>query len=139
MPERRHQRGLLDTSVVIALSSIDASQLPEEGAISAITFAELSAGPHATDDLEERARRQDRLQRVETTFDPIPFDGAAARAYGRVYATVVAAGRKARGRRALDLLIAATALALELPLYTCNPDDLAGLGDLVQVVAVASV
>jgi len=125
--------------VVIALSSIDASQLPEEGAISAITFAELSAGPHATDDLEERARRQDRLQRVETTFDPIPFDGAAARAYGRVYATVVAAGRKARGRRALDLLIAATALALELPLYTCNPDDLAGLGDLVQVVAVASV
>ncbi len=125
--------------MVIALSSIDASQLPEEGAISAITFAELSAGPHATDDLEERARRQDRLQRVETTFDPIPFDGAAARAYGRVYATVVAAGRKARGRRALDLLIAATALALELPLYTCNPDDLAGLGDLVQVVAVASV
>jgi predicted nucleic acid-binding protein len=136
VPERRHPRGLLDTSVVIALSSIEASQLPEEGAISAITFAELSAGPHATDDLEERARRQDRLQRVETTFDPIPFDGAAARAYGRVYATVLAGGRKARGRRALDLLIVATGLAQGLPLYTCNPGDFAGLGDLVDVVPV---
>src|ERR1700730_6441183 len=136
--ERRHPRGLLDTSVVIALSRVSSSLLPEEGAISAITFAELSAGPHATEDLEERARRQDRLQRVETTFDPIPFDGAAARAYGRVYASVAAAGRKARGRRALDLLIAATALALELPLYTCNPADFAGLGDLLEVVTVSS-
>jgi predicted nucleic acid-binding protein len=124
--------------VVIALSGVPSSQLPEEGAISAVTFAELSAGPHATEDVEERARRQDRLQRVETTFDPIPFDGAAARAYGRVYASVAAAGRKARGRRALDLLIAATALALELPLYTCNPADFAGLGDLLEVVAVSS-
>jgi predicted nucleic acid-binding protein len=138
VPERRHQRGLLDTSVVIALSSIEASQLPEEGAISAITFAELSAGPHATEELDERARRQDRLQRVETTFDPIPFDGAAARAYGRVYASVVAAGGKARGRRALDLLIAASALALELPLYTCNPADFASLGDLLEIVIVNS-
>ena len=124
--------------MVIALSRVSSSLLPEEGAISAITFAELSAGPHATEDLEERARRQDRLQRVETTFDPIPFDGAAARAYGRVYASVAAAGRKARGRRALDLLIAATALALELPLYTCNPADFAGLGDLLEVVTVSS-
>ena len=129
---------MLDTSVVIAMSRIPSSQLPEEGAISAITVAELSAGPHATDDLEERARRQDRLQRVETTFDPIPFDGGAARSYGRVYAAVVAGGRKARGRRALDLLIASVALALELPLYTCNPDDSAGLGDLLEVVTVTT-
>jgi predicted nucleic acid-binding protein len=112
--------------------------LPEESAVSAVTFAELSAGPHATEDLRERARRLDRLQRVETTFDPIPFDGAAARAYARVYASVAAAGRKARGRRALDLLIAATALALQLPLYTCNPADFAGLGDLLEVVTVSS-
>jgi predicted nucleic acid-binding protein len=113
-------------------------QLPEEGAISAVTFAELSAGPHATDDREERARRQDRLQRVETTFDPIPFDGDAARSYGPVYAAVVAAGRKARGCRALDLLIAATALALGLPLYTRNPDDFEALGDLLEVVTVTA-
>lgn len=136
MPERRHLRGLLDTSVVIALPGVPSSQLPEEGAISAVTFAQLSAGPHATDDREERARRQERLQRVETTFDPIPFDGGAARSYGLVYAAVVAAGGKARGRRALDLLIAATALAFGLPLYTCNPDDFIALGDLLEVVTV---
>jgi predicted nucleic acid-binding protein len=124
--------------VVIALSRVSSSELPEECAISAVTFAELSAGPHATEDLEERARRQERLQRVETTFDPLPFDGAAARAYGRVYASVAAVGRKARGRRALDLLIAATALALEVPLYTCNPGDFPGLGDLLEVVTVSS-
>ncbi len=137
MPERRHRRGLLDTSVVIALPRL--AGLPDDAALSAITFAELAAGPHATDDLDERARRQDRLQRVEATFDPIPFDGAAARAYGRVYAAGSSAGRKARGRRALDLQIAATALALGIPLYTSNPADFAGLGDLIEVVAVDKV
>lgn len=136
VPERRHHRGLLDTSVVVALPDIQPSQLPGEAALSAITFAELAAGPHATADLDERARRQDRLQRLEITFEPIPFDGDAARAYGRVYAAVTSAGRKARGRRALDLLIAATALALNLPLYTSNPDDFGGLEDLIEVVGV---
>ena len=136
MPEHRHQRALLDASVVIALPEIQTAQLPRESAVSAITLAELAAGPHATQDVEERARRQDRLQRLEATFDPIPFDGAAARAYGRVYAAVVAAGRKAGGRRAFDLLIAATALALGVPVYTLNPGDFEGLGDLVEVVGV---
>jgi predicted nucleic acid-binding protein len=116
-------RGVVDTSVLIDLEHLDPESLPEELAVSAITMAELAAGPHATDDRIERARRQDRLQRVEATFQPLPFDAAAARAYGRVYASVVAAGRKARGRRAVDLLIAATALAYDLPLYTRNPDD----------------
>ena len=88
-----------------------------EIAVSAITLAELAAGPHATADPTERARRQDRLQRAEATFEPIPFDASTARAYGRVYAAIVSAGRKARGRRAVDLLIAATAVAAELP-YT---------------------
>jgi predicted nucleic acid-binding protein len=123
--------------VVIALERVDAAQLPVQIAIGAITFAELAAVPHATVDPVERASRQDRLQRAEATFDPLPFDAAAARAYGRIYAAVSAAGRKARGRRAVDLLIAATALAHELPLYTRNPADFAGLNELT-VVAVAA-
>jgi predicted nucleic acid-binding protein len=99
-------------------------------------MAELAAGPHAAGDAQERARRQDRLQRAEAAFDPLPFDSDAARAYGRVYAVVVAAGCKARGARAVDLLIAATACAAGLPLYTRNGADFEALGDLVDVVVV---
>jgi len=116
-------RGLLDTSVVIALERLPADLLPEEPAISAITLAELAAGPHATEDEDERARRQDRLQRVESLMEPLPFDAAAARAYGRVYAVTRTLGRKPRGARAIDLLIAAVALANGLPLFTRNADD----------------
>jgi predicted nucleic acid-binding protein len=134
--ESRRPRGLADTGVIIDLERIDPAELPVEVAISAVTLAELAAGPHVNTDPEERARRQDRLQRVEATFDVFPFDAAAARAYGRLYATVLAAGRKARGRRALDLLIAATALAAELPLYTRNPDDFDGLDSLIEIIAV---
>ena len=137
MAEPRHERGIVDTSVVIELERIDPEALPVELAVSAVTLAELAAGPHATADPAERARRQDRLQRTEATFEPLPVDGAVARAYGRVYATVAAAGRKARGRRALDLLIAATAVEADLPLYTRNPDDFAELRHLLEVVAVA--
>jgi predicted nucleic acid-binding protein len=104
----------------------------------AITLAELAAGPHATSDPAERARRQDRLQRAEATFDAFPVDATVARAYGRVYAAVAVAGR-ARGRRALDLLIAATALAARLPLYTRNPDDFAEVRGLVDIVPVRAV
>ncbi len=136
MPEPRRARGLLDTSVIIDLERIDRNVLPEELAISAVTLAELAAGPHATSDHAERARRQDRLQRVETTFEPLPLDATAARAFGRIYATVAATGRKARGRRALDLLIAATALAADLPIYTRNRDDFTDLADLLEVHAV---
>lgn len=131
-----HRRGLLDTSVVIALHDISLASLPEEPAISALTLAELAAGPHATTDPSERALRQDRLQRTEATFDPLPFDLAAARAYGRVLAAVVEQGRTARARRAVDLMVAATALAGGLPLYTRDPDDLRGLEGLVEVVTV---
>ena len=136
MAEPRHQRGIVDTSVVIDLERVDPASLPSELAISAVTLAELAAGPHATADAAERARRQDRLQRTEATFEPLPVDGAVARAYGRAYAAVAAAGRKARGRRAFDLLIAATALAAELPLYTRNPHDFDALDGLVEVVSV---
>lgn len=136
MADQRRARGLLDTSVIIDLERLDPSLLPIESAVSAITMAELSAGPHATQDSEERARRQDRLQRAEAVFDPLPFDAEASRAYGRVYAAVIAAGRKARGARAVDLLIAAVACSKELPLYTRNPDDFQALEGLVEIVAV---
>jgi predicted nucleic acid-binding protein len=129
-------RGVIDTSVVIDLEHVAAADLPAELAVSAITLAELTAGPHATTDPQERARRQDRLQRTEATFDPLPVDAAVARAYGRIYAAVVAAGRKARGARSLDLLIAATALASNLPLYTRNPDDFRGTDGLIEIIGV---
>ena len=122
--------------MVIDLERIDPADLPVEIAISAITLAELAAGPHATTDPTERARRQDRLQRTEATFDPLPVDANVARAFGRIYAAVATTGRKARGRRAFDLVIAATAAAAGLPLYTRNPDDFAGLSDLLEIVSI---
>lgn len=135
MPER-YARGLVDTSVLIDLERLETASLPVELAVSAITFAELAAGPHATDDRAERARRQDRLQRAEATFEPIPVDAAVARAYGRIFAAVTVAGRKGRSR-ALDLLIAATAVAEGLPLYTRNADDFAGIDELLEIESVS--
>jgi predicted nucleic acid-binding protein len=138
------QRGLADTNILILRSWIEPNELPDELAISAITLAELSAGPHEVraDNEQhlyfegpERARRLDILQRAEHEFDPIPFDAEAARAYGRVVAAVLAVGRKHR-RRATDLMIAATAIAAGLPLYTTNPDDFAGLDSLLTVAPV---
>jgi hypothetical protein len=136
VPDAPAASGLIDTSVVIALDRVDPNSLPRQLAIAAITLAELAAGPHATEDPIERARRQERLQLIEATFDAIPFDADCARAYGRIYAGTVAAGRKARGRRAIDLLIAATALAGNLPVYTANPTDFNGLEALINVTSV---
>ena len=125
--------GLLDTSVVIDYDLIDNAELPDLCAVSAITIAELTVGPLAAGhDDEERARRQDRLQWTVATWAPLPFDAAAARAYGRIYSTLLARGRVAR-RRFADLLIAATALAHGLPLYTRNAADVAGLEQLITV------
>ncbi|WP_030431999.1 type II toxin-antitoxin system VapC family toxin [Allokutzneria albata] len=139
-----YRQGLLDTNILILRRWVDPAELPDEMAISAITLAELSAGPHQVrrndeqstyDEHGERARRLDVLQRAENEFDPIPFDAEAARAYGRVTAAVISAGRKPR-RRMTDLMIAATALAEGLPLFTTNPDDFKGLQDLLTVVPV---
>ncbi len=128
-------RGVLDTSVVIDYDQIDAARLPDESAISAVTLAELAAGPHASADNEERARRQDRLQWVTETWDPLPFDAECARMYGRMFAAARAAGQSSRARLA-DLLIASTAAAGGLPLYTRNPADFAALKRIVKVVRV---
>lgn len=136
---------MVDTNILILRNWIDQDELPDEMAISAITLAELSAGPHKVrPDAEqqvyfeaaERARRLDVLQRAEHEFDPIPFDADAARAYGRVTAAVIAAGHMPH-RRAVDLMIAATALANQLPLFSTNPEDFAGLDGLVTVVPVS--
>jgi predicted nucleic acid-binding protein len=128
-------RGLLDTSVVIDHDVIDPALLPDESAIAAITLAELAAGPHATEDNDERARRQDRLQWAASTWDPLPFDGEAARMYGRMFAAARAAGQTSRSRLA-DLLIASTAAANGLPVYTRNPSDFDALKAIIKVVPV---
>lgn len=128
-------RGVLDTSVLIDHDQIIADQLPDESAITAVTLAELAAGPHATENKDERARRQDRLQWATATWDPLPFDADSARMYGRVFAAVRAAGQSSRARLA-DLLIASTAAANELPLYTRNPSDFTALKRILKVVKV---
>jgi predicted nucleic acid-binding protein len=127
--------GILDTSVVIDLPLIAADRLPDESAITAITLAELAAGPHATTDAIQRSIRQERLQWAEANFDALAFDFAAARSYGRVYALVLASQRQPR-RRLADLLIASIAAANGFPLYTRNPKDFAGLDSLISVIAV---
>ena len=128
--------GLLDTSVVVDLQILNLESLPDSGSISAVTLAELSAGPVATTDPIIKARRQLQIQLVESHFSVLPFDARAARMYALLYQAIHAKGTKARGGRALDLMIAATALAHDLPLYTRNPKDFASLRDLVTVVPV---
>lgn len=133
--DREQERGLVDTNIVIHLTKLEPSRLPAELVVSAVTLAELSAGPYHADDPAERARRVRVLQHAEATFDPLPFDAPAARAFGQVCAAVLAAGRTPR-RRVADLMIASIALANRLPLYTTNPADFASLDELVTVVGV---
>ena len=128
-------RGLLDTSVVIDHDHIDTALLPDESAISSITLAELAAGPHATENKDERACRQDRLQWATATWDPLPFDAECARMYGRVFSAARVAGQSSRTRLA-DLLIASTAAANGLPLYTRNAPDFESLRRIVKVLTI---
>lgn len=123
------QTGLVDTSILVLLDRLQASALPAEPVISAVSLAELSVGPLATGDPTQSAIRQVRLQEVEASFAPLPFDAAAARAFGRVAASLRTSGRKPAAR-AFDALIAATALANDLALYTCNPRDFDGIDGL---------
>jgi tRNA(fMet)-specific endonuclease VapC len=131
----RYQRGVLDTSTVLLLPKLkDATLLPADPLITAVTLAELSVGPLVASTGAERAARQAHVQQAEADFDPLPFDAAAARAFGRVAASLRRAGRKTQAR-AYDAVIAATAMANGLPVYTCNPDNFAGI-DGLEVVAV---
>lgn len=128
--------GLLDTSVVIDWHDpIVVQALPDQAAISAITAAELAAGPHLAATRAEAAKRQSRLQEVEATLEPLPFDAAAVRSYGLVVAAVAREGRTPRSWFA-DLSIAATAHANGLDLYTRNGADFHGLSDLIRVVSI---
>lgn len=123
-------RGILDTSTVVLLERIDDPlSLPPEPLITAVTLAELSIGPLVASTPGEQATRQLRLQQAEADFDPLPFDAAAARAFGRVAASLYSAGRKT-GARSYDAMIAAVAISNDLPLFTCNPDDFAHIDGL---------
>ena len=129
MTETPQARGLLDTSAVIDLAELDVTQLPSECMISAITLAELSVGALVATNARERAARQAHLQQAEADFDPVPFDAACARTFGRVAASLRRSGRKTQAR-AYDALIAATAITHELPLYTRIPADFTGIDGL---------
>jgi predicted nucleic acid-binding protein len=131
----RYLRGLGDTNILIHLERLAVDQLPAELLISTVSLAELSAGVHSAVDAVERARRILRVQRVEATFSPLPFDIEAARQYGIIAAEVITMGRKPRGRVA-DLMIASVAAANNLPLFTTNPADFRGLESVVTVVGV---
>ena len=122
--------GFVDTNII--LGRLRAEDLPAEPVISAVTLAELSVGPLVTEDPTERAARQARLQETEAAFDPLPFDAPAARTFGRLAASLRSGGRELRPR-ALDVLIAAVAVANDLPLYTCNPSDFTGIHGLTLV------
>jgi predicted nucleic acid-binding protein len=130
-----HEAGVLDTSIIAALKLYDPAELPDTFLITAVTLGELSYGPHATDDPLKRAARTAVLQHVEATFEPLPYDHAAARLYGQICAAVRAAGRQPRAR-ASDLMIAATAASNALPLYTANAGDFQGAETFVELIAV---
>jgi predicted nucleic acid-binding protein len=103
-------------------------------AISTLTIAELARGRHVAASKFERERRRRHLDQVEAVIEALPFDPGCAQAYGNVSAAVERIGRRSRGSRSIDLLIAATALAHDLPLYTLNPKDLRGLEHLIEIV-----
>ena len=121
--------GLVDTNIVILLADLDENELPDMVRVSAVTLAELSVGPLVKDDPAERAAALAHLQKAEADFDPLPVHAAVARAYGRAVANIRSSGRSEKPR-AFDVLIAATALAHGMPLYTCNPDDFRGISGL---------
>lgn len=122
--------GILDTSTQIAIATVDPDELPDEPVITVVTLAELSVGPLVADDPAVRVARQRHLQVAEASYEPLPFDQPAARAFGHVAAMLRRVGRTPSAR-AFDALIAATALANGLPVYTCNPSDFAGIDGLV--------
>ncbi|MGH9230428.1 MAG: type II toxin-antitoxin system VapC family toxin [Acidimicrobiales bacterium] len=125
---------MLDTSTLVLIDRLDPDALPAEPLITTVTLAELSVGALVAASDRERAARQARLQQTEAAFDPLPFDAQAARAFGAVAASLRASGRKSAAR-AFDAMIAATALAKGLPVYTCDPRDFEGIdGILVRAI-----
>jgi predicted nucleic acid-binding protein len=130
-----HERVLLDTSVVIDYPADAVASRAEAAAVSTITLAELSYGLHTPDPLLNAAREQ-RYHWIVDTFAPIPFDTSAARVCGALCANVRAAGRDPKPRR-FDILIAAVAVALGIPLVTRNESDFRGIHSALHIIAVA--
>jgi predicted nucleic acid-binding protein len=120
-------KAVLDTSVLIG------TERPAdlEGAISAASLAELHFGILVAADDDERARRAQRLGVIEATFDPLPVDASVAREWGRLAGAVRLRGGQPR-RRAVDLVIAATANVQGVPLLT-RDGDLTLIEDLVEI------
>lgn len=133
MSAKRREAGILDTNAVINLDQLRPEHLPLKPQITTVTLAELSTGPLTAESEAATAQRQTHLQMAEADFEPLPFDVAAARSFGRVSASLRRAGRKTKAR-AFDAMIAATALANDLPVYTCNPDDFGGIDGLEVIV-----
>lgn len=131
---RIHERALLDTSVVIDYPARAVAARASTAAVSTITLAELSYGLHKADPLLNAAREQ-RYHWITNTFEPIPFDTHAARIYGALCATVRAVSREPKPRQ-FDLLIAAVAVALCIPLITRNAADFRGIHESLTIVAV---
>ncbi|MFF0297770.1 type II toxin-antitoxin system VapC family toxin [Kitasatospora sp. NPDC004615] len=131
----RRLRGMLDTCVVIDLPSIDPGSLPLEAAVSTVVLAELAQGVAVAGDPVEMMARAQRLADAEAEFAALPFDREAARRFGTLVALTVKANRNPRPRR-MDLMIAATAAAHGLPLYTRNADDFRGLETGVEIIPV---
>ena len=126
-------RGILDTSTLILLGRLhDTEAVPDEPQITAVTLAELSVGPLVATTDKERIARQAHLQQAEADFDPLPFDAAAARSFGRVAAGLQKVGREPAAR-AYDAMIAATAISNGLPIHTCNPRDFTGIEGLTVI------
>jgi predicted nucleic acid-binding protein len=128
--------GLLDTSVVIDLFEIPVRSLPNQSLVSALTLAELTSGISTANDSNLTIIRRNHVNHVEAACEIVPFDRSCAHAYSIVAQSVVSFGRKPRGKRAVDYLIATTAAHLDIPLYTRNPKDFEGLEGLVEIVAV---
>lgn len=118
---------LLDTSVLV-------DGIPEEvevASISVVSIAELQFGVEQAPDEYERQRRLAWLAAMQATFDAYPIDPPVALAWGRLAHLTAKGGRQPR-RRAMDLLIAATASAHGLVLLT-NDEDLLWLSDALDV------
>jgi predicted nucleic acid-binding protein len=129
-----YDHALLDTSIVIDYPAQLVAAHTASAAVSTVTLAELAYGLNTSDPLVNAAREQ-RYHWISNTFDPIPFDANAARTYGALCASVRAAGRDPKPRR-FDLLIAAVAVALRIPLITRNEQDFRGIHDSLTLVAI---
>lgn len=131
---RPHDRVLLDTSVVIDFLADAVAAQAITAAVSTITLAELAFGLH-TDDPLVNAAREERYHWILETFAPIPFDERAARICGALCANVRAVGRDPKPRR-FDILIAAVAVGLDIPLITRNEADFRGIHRALNIIAV---